>query len=134
MSVKTFTATAQIPATRVSNLLCSAFEGGSNYWYCIKSFVTPPALEFRFDEDNKTIFRHLDYPLNDGGALIIVDIEDDRGQSYKLDLESIQKGITIMSGDPKYAQHWADFIGENDDATTGDVFLQLCLFGEIVYG
>jgi hypothetical protein len=25
-------------------------------------------------------------------------------------------------------------LNENDDADTGDVFLQLCLFGEVVYG
>jgi hypothetical protein len=34
----------------------------------------------------------------------------------------------------KYPRHIADILSENDDATTGDVFLQLCLFGDVVYG
>jgi pimeloyl-ACP methyl ester carboxylesterase len=31
-------------------------------------------------------------------------------------------------------EHWADFLTENEDAETGDVFVQLCLLGEVVYG
>jgi hypothetical protein len=27
-----------------------------------------------------------------------------------------------------------DFIDENDDAITADVFLQFCLFGDVIYG
>lgn len=34
----------------------------------------------------------------------------------------------------KYPRHWADVLAENDDATTGDVFLQCCLFGECIFG
>ena len=30
--------------------------------------------------------------------------------------------------------HWYDFINENEDAITGDVFVQLLCFGEVVYG
>ena len=31
-------------------------------------------------------------------------------------------------------RHLADFMSESDDASTGDVFLQLCIFGSVVYG
>jgi hypothetical protein len=31
-------------------------------------------------------------------------------------------------------RHFADVLNENDDAGTGDVFLQCCLFGEIIFG
>jgi hypothetical protein len=34
----------------------------------------------------------------------------------------------------EYGRHFSDMIAENDDATTADVFLQCCLFGELVYG
>jgi hypothetical protein len=33
-----------------------------------------------------------------------------------------------------YTRHFADFINQNDDAITGDVFLQCCLLGEVLYG
>jgi len=33
-----------------------------------------------------------------------------------------------------YPSHYGDAISENDDAGTGDVYLQCCLFGEVIYG
>ena len=123
-----------ITKQRISDLLCSAFEGGSNYWYWIDSFIKPPMLEYR--NDPKQVFKHLDYPLNKGGALIISDKGDDSPakskETYKLDLDSITKGLQVMA--EKYPKHFADFTGEDYDATTGDVFLQCCLFGEVIYG
>jgi hypothetical protein len=114
---------------RISDLLCSAFEGGSNYWYEIAEFIAPPVLEFRSDEN--TVYRHLDYPLNEGGALLIGDREDPSRVPVRLDLEAIRKGLELFF--VVVPRHLADFMAESDDAFTGDVFLQLCLFGEVVY-
>jgi hypothetical protein len=123
--------TVTISRDRVSNLLCSAFEGGSNYWYQIDKFVAPPVLEFRSDET--TVFRHLDYPLNEGGWLEISDKEGGDG-GFILSLENIQKGLEAMAASDQYGHHWENFLAENDDAETGDVFLQFCLFGDCIYG
>lgn len=122
----------EISLQRISDLLCSAFEGGSNYWYQIDKFIKPKNLSFRTDEDQ--IFRHLDYPLNEGGALIISDIEGDLNEPpwKRLDLNAIKKGLQIMA--EKYPQIMGEFLNENDDAETGDVFLQCCLFGDAIYG
>ena len=30
--------------------------------------------------------------------------------------------------------HYADAVTESGDAVTGDVFLQLCLFGKVIFG
>jgi hypothetical protein len=128
----TVTVTTTITAQRISDLLCSAFEGGSNYWYTIKEYHAPAKLEFRSSPD--VIFRHLDYPLNEGGGLTIGDIEDPENVFIRpvLNRESIALGLQIMAD--KYPKHFGDFTAENDDAETGDVFLQCCLMGEIVYG
>jgi hypothetical protein len=122
----------EISLERISSLLCSAFEGGSNYWYQIDKFIKPKNLSFRTDEDQ--IYRHLDYPLNEGGALIISDIEGDLNEPpwKRLDLDAIKKGLQIMA--EKYPRHMGDFLNDNDDADTGDVFLQCCLFGDAIYG
>jgi hypothetical protein len=120
----------QISLDRISNLLCSAFEGGSNYWYEIQKFVEPKTITFRTDEDQ--VYKHLDYPLNDGGAVIVGDIEDEDSEPKRLDLDAIKKGIQIMA--EKYPRHMSDFLNDNDDADTGDIFLQCCLFGEAIYG
>ena len=34
----------------------------------------------------------------------------------------------------EYPSHYADLVEENDDAETGDIWLQLAVFGEVIYG
>lgn len=130
----------EISRKRVSDLLCCALEGGSNYWYRIVEFIEPPKLEFMSDaedgipvlgEDKSTpkVFRHLDYPLNEGGALMIQDTEEN--EIYRLDCATIEKGLVTMAA--KYSSHFHDFMNQNEDAITGDVFLQCCVFDEVIY-
>lgn len=121
----------EIKLTDIQDLLCSALEGGSNYWYVIDEFVKPTTMQVRTDP--KKVFRHLDYPVNPGGALIIMDKEDDdEKKRYRLDLESIEKGLKTWA--EKYPKSFARFRDEDYDANDGDLFLQCCLFGEAVYG
>jgi hypothetical protein len=117
---------------RVSDLLCSAFEGGSNYWYEITECIAPPELEFRVLLRRRRRDKHLDYPLNEGGALMIGDRKDPEREPVRLDLETIKKGLGLFFVETP--RHLADFMSESDDASTGDVFLQLCIFGSVVYG
>jgi hypothetical protein len=115
----------------VADLLCSALEGGSNYWYSIVKFIEPPKLEFRIMKSQ--VFRHIDYPMNVGGALHIQDKEAGKdSKTYILELASLRNGVQVMAN--KFPRHFADFVNENDDAITGDVFLQCCLFGDVIYG
>ena len=129
------TQTISITDQRISDLLCSAFEGGSNYWYRIKSFNKPEgAPELQPREGNDQVYRHLDYPLTEGYSLTIEDKEDPPTELKNaiLNRESLAKGLQVMSD--KYPKHFADFVAENDDADTGDVFLQCCCFGEVIFG
>jgi len=132
----------EVKIKRLGDLLCCALEGGSNYWYRIEKFVIPDKFEnYCFEEDDKSkqpeIFRHIDYPTNPGGAIIVSDFhgndDDEEGMTEtKVDLEQLQKGLMIMA--QKYPKHFSDFMNENEDADTGDVFLQCCVLGELVYG
>jgi hypothetical protein len=113
---KTFT------ARQLSSLLCSAFEGGSN-WYVIDRYEGPVEhLEFK----------HTDAPFVEGGAIIVMDEEEGDDKEFRVDIEAIKRGLQIMA--EKYPRHYANFVDENDDAITGDVFLQCCTFGEVIYG
>jgi hypothetical protein len=112
----------------LADVLTSALEGGIGYWGTIVQFIKPEKLAFR--SDAKVIYRHIDYPMNEGGGIVIA-VEDDG--KYTLDLEALKRGVKIMH--EKYTRHYADMVSEcNADATTGDVLVQCALFGEIVYG
>lgn len=104
---------------RITDLLICAFEGGSNYWYVIltKSHKDKNIYECPFLED---------------GYLLIADKEEDDCDGWYLNRKTIQIGLQTMAD--KYPRHFGDFINENDDATTGDVFLQCCLFEEVRFG
>jgi hypothetical protein len=120
------TATTNISEQRIRDLLCSAFEGGSNYWYLITKYNYPKG------QTQKTLgieFPHLELPFK-GGSITIKDTIDKK--SYELNLATIQKGLKLMV--EKYPKHYSDFIHEDDDADTGDVFLQLCLLDDVIYG
>lgn len=119
MTTNTATVTVKVTHTfdreRVECLLVSAFEGGSNYWIKWAKSVREgdPFYDAAFDY----------------GVRIRADGEP---HSRLLNLAAMQKGLQDMAD--HHPRHMADFIAGNDDATTGDVFLQLCLFGAVVYG
>jgi hypothetical protein len=124
---------------RIASLIISAFEGGSNYWYLIdfdKSVKPSDENLWTFPEDDclndgETVYRHVQWPMSEGGRLFVTNKFEDEEEGF-LDRESIQKGLQVMA--EKYPKHFADLIAENDDAGTGDVFLQCALFGTVVYG
>lgn len=126
----------EISLQSISDLLCCALEGGSNYWYLIEDKVKPKELTFR--TDNEVIFWHLDYPLNEGGELIFSVKDEEDFEDFKsivplnLNLYTIKEGLRVMQ--EKYPGHFSDFLDDNADSITGDVFLQCCLFGEVIFG
>lgn len=130
-AVSSFSPTLNVTKERVQDLICNALEGGSNYWYSIQKFVKPSKVE------NPTGFRHLDYPVSEDGALEITvrdtgEGDDMAGKVFRLDQGACQRGLSIMA--EKYPRHFSDFLSENDDADTGDVFLQCALFGDLIFG
>lgn len=120
-----------ITNSRAADLLCSAFEGGSNYWYMIEDYVEPAEVAQPWGDEYTP--KYISYPFSKGGAVIIADMEDEE-EKFTLDHAAIVRGKKIFATDERYSHHYADALKENDDAITGDVFLQLCLFGEVVYG
>lgn len=124
------------------DLLCtliSAIEGGSNYWCSnVKGYrAIFNCTKVPYTTPNKTDVEGENFRkwYESGGSLTIT--EDDSHKFghdgvWTFDKAAIEKGISIMAN--KYPRHFANMVNENGDAETGDVFLQCCLFGEIVYG
>ena len=150
-TVQTITSSSQ----RVADLLCSAFEGGSNYWYEeVEPKVLAPGLTRQdFSKDGKMqgepyahwstliamtegcsiTFRVAEsspYAADKLPAGFPLTVKDDVCH-VTLDRAAIEKGVALFP--VKEPKHFADFMAALDDATTGDVFLQLCCFGEVVF-
>lgn len=128
-----------VTVERVMDLVVSALEGGSNYWYYI--------IESRNPIDESKIPEGEYHPMErcvwGGGYLKICDKEeyfneepDEQAKHLKtwlLNEDALKKGLELMVT-KEYIGHFADFVQEKGDANTADIFLQLCLFGEVVYG
>ncbi len=125
--------TIKVDLQKISDVLCSAFEGGSNYWYMLEKKIAPKKWTFGEITESGNHWAW-DYALNKGGALIISDEvaldEGEEKREERLDLDSIKNGLLVMARD--YPGHFANLM-DDYDAETGDVFLQCCLFGDIIY-
>jgi hypothetical protein len=83
-------------------------------------------------EENPKVWECYEYPLLPGGAVTFQAGPDAPVTECVLNLDSINRGFNVMS--TKYPHLLADILKDDDDATTADVFLQCCVFGELVYG
>lgn len=122
--------THEIPEGVIAGLLCSGFEGGVGYWCVIVDYVEPEAPRSTGGDDK--IFKHIDYPLLKGGAVVCsrTDVEDPK--RLILNREAVERGLKLMA--ENHPRHFTDFIEGDSDSTTGDIFIQLCLLGKVVYG
>ncbi len=134
--------------------VCSAFEGGSNYWYWVEDTILPAGtVEADFREGGKFQTPGDYYPSVEiiptvpGGALVITaapdgaspmddeeprDVREDDMLPAILNREALLRGAAIMA--EKHPRHFGNMMGDNGDAETGDVLLQLALYGELIFG
>lgn len=96
------------------NLFILACEGGSNYW---ADSLTP--LGKCEDAYEAMLY-----------GFVVTDITT--GKRHRISHGKIKIAEMLMIKNER--RHLGDLLSENEDATTGDVFLQLCVFGEVIYG
>ncbi len=122
--------------TDIGSLVTSALEGGSNYWAMVVKKVQPSNMThwcFTDGKDKKAKARYLEeYVMNEGGSVTIKDTESDDEKTYVLTLAKVEKGLQLMAD--KFGPNFADILNDNEDANTGDVLIQLALFGNVIYG
>lgn len=153
----------EITEELLETMMCSAWEGGSVYWansdFEIDVYLySEPQPEGTIIKDGYSVniqaekkylknkmaelqiknpyINHDDIPYSwqvpiyDFGFISFKEYDEDN--TYILDQKKLIKGAKIMA--QKYPRHFKNWIEETDDSITADVFLQCCLFGEIVYG
>lgn len=121
-----------ITQKQLCDIVVTAFEGGANYWLhdaVLKSSKEKKesglvwyGQEHLFTDDLKFEVGY-DLPTEQEG----------RGTGRKLiTMVDFKKGLQLMAR--AHAKHFADFTTEDYDATTGDVFMQCVVLGDVVYG
>lgn len=153
------TATFNIPTTinigeqRVCDLLTTGIEVGMASWAQWDNRPEGVQVSSEYEYDDFRIggsMNNDDSSLNGNRFAVIamtegchIDVYDSEEPDKKLGTLSrfnVIRALNMMAdgkdikgkGFPK--RHFADFLAENDDAITGDVFLQLAVMGEIVFG
>ena len=127
------TMTLDISTSRIADLLCCGMEGGIGYWAKIETVpgdATPIELDGNWKDVGK--YRHIWCALTEGAHIIVWDAEEPEEKLGTLDLEKVKAGLAIMQA--KYPRHFNNFLSEDEDAETGDVFIQCAVLGDIVYG
>lgn len=121
-------ATVRIPNQKIMDLITTAIEGGSNYW---ARYVYPENWKEKYGSVEEIPFK--------GGDITVYDIETGKLLGY-LNRATVQTGLQMMAdrkdmtGKQVPARHFKALATDNEDAETADVFVQLSVLGEIVYG
>lgn len=118
---------------RVADLLCTGLESGTYATFGVDAdgYIKPSEV-FRWNEDDRHVYRHVQYPCSPGGAALLFDRHGSPDRRYRLDLSTLFRGLAVFSMD--YPKLFAEFIKENEDALVGDAFIQCAVLGEVVYG
>ncbi len=105
--------------------IITAIEGGINYWAAKVRPVEPGA-----DQEPDGSYRVGYY----GPAALVagIIITDDEGANHQLDRAAIQRGLKLAG--EQYPGRLQTMHDDPWDAGLSDSFVQLCIFGEVIYG
>ncbi len=120
-----------ITKEQIADQLCTALEGGSNYWYLLGHVDTTHFVKGDTYVDNlmRSFIADTEYELN------VYDIESDEDEPEllgKVTYTSIGNAFTTMGW--HYPKQLANIISGDYDADDSDVWFQLATMGEVVYG
>ena len=129
--MKTFSVVAitKLTELEVSDILCTALEGGSNYWLT--------------DYRPKTEMKQIDEYDNYVGITLLNPSPDEEiaeccepALKDTIELEDIANALTKLASDPEGCKVNGAyrFNSEDYDANDADIVLQVAVFGEVIYG
>lgn len=115
----------------ITDMLVTAFEGGSNYWATLGDVDRTHFVKGESLAENvaRSFLADKDYKLD------VYDVESDEEEPELLgtvSYASIEKAFTIMASD--YPRGFHRIISEDYDAEDADVWFQLATMGEVVFG
>lgn len=125
------------------DLLCGATYGSE--WLEIKTLKSERFMDEEVEQSVRDEWSCEDKWANrllKGGHIVCYDYFDDEADDfalmskparYELTLDDIKKGLE-KARDGEAIRDWADFCEEEDDYFTCNNLVQVCMFGEVIYG
>lgn len=128
------------------NLLVGAIEGGSNYWYWLPDDAAEIWRKYKhlqekalkaanqdYDISSNTIVGMIWAAIKNGAKIRVVERDDKKTELGYITYEGMINAERLMI-EQNHRGTLADIIGEQDDAGTADIWLQLTVMGGVVYG
>lgn len=114
--------TVEVTKQQLQDLLVCAFEGGSNYWYEeLEPLKETNKGGHTSDNFYNDLYEH-GFSLRD----------KETGNKHVIPPRCFRDALVLMHN--KHRSHFNDIAQESTDAETGDVFLQLLIHGDVIYG
>ena len=115
----------------IENVIVSALEGGSNYWY----FVDVEDFEQDLPSKNgKALTERIAEAVfkNPSFKMPVYDVEDEEDVLGYLSQKNLRRGMELCAKD--YPEVFKRLINDEIDAEDADVIFQLTVMGEITFG
>jgi hypothetical protein len=107
----------------VKDMLITALEGGSNYWYYFPDIEMVRKIGFEGLSLSEKIVRAV---IEYGEEVPVYDIEDETNILGVISRENIERGLKLYLTD--------NMLDGGSDATEADSLFQLIVMGEVIYG
>lgn len=115
----------------VENVIISALEGGSNYWY----FVDVEDFEQDLPPKNgKALTERISEAVykNPSFKMPVYDVEDEEDVLGYLSQKNLRRGMELCAKD--YPEVFKRLTDDEIDANDADIIFQLTVMGEITFG
>ena len=113
------------------NIIVTALEGGSNYWYVLGSIKGCPSTN---DMGGKALSSRIAYGLwhNKDARVCVCDLEDEHEILGILTYDSVRQMLQLACKD--YMKEINMMISEDYDAWDADTLFQVLVMGEVTFG
>jgi len=116
------------------SLIVTALEGGINYWADFPDYEYLAIREWakKNNLNGEPFSVKFAKYIWSGYSVAILDVENPEDEEIAIiSLNRIKKGWQLFS---QQRHHFSDFLDNNTDAITADVWFQCCSLGDVVYG
>lgn len=110
------------------DLLVTALEGGSNYWYYLPDLSMTEKYQSPELSTSEVIWK----AVTKKRVIPVHDAENEEEKLGELSMEQIKIGEELMKKNAP--EHWMNANDENWDAETADVWFQFVVMGELIFG